>query len=129
MTFLASDLLLGRDTGSAGYDIAANYVASQFAQLGLTPAGADGTYFQPVPLLATRAMDQGRYIVRGKDGAETPLVFGEDVLVSRPVGPAHRHVAAPLVFVGYGLVAPERGRDDYKGALTVDRISCTACRC
>ena len=115
VTFLASDLLLGRDTGSVGYDIAANYVASQFAQLGLTPAGTAGTYFQPVSLLATRAMDQGRYIVRDKTSAETPLVFGEDVLVSRPVGPSHRHVAAPMVFVGYGLVAPERGRDDYKG--------------
>jgi Zn-dependent M28 family amino/carboxypeptidase len=115
MTFLASDLLRGREAGSPGFDIAANYVASQFLQLGLKPAGGDGTYFQKVPLLATRPIDQGRFVVRGKDGAQVPLVFAEDVMVGRPVGPSERHVAAPLVFVGYGLVAPERGRDDYKG--------------
>ena len=115
MTFLASDLLRGREAGSPGYDIAANYVASQFAQLGLTPAGGNGSYFQKVPLVATRPIDQGRFIVRGKDGAEVPLVFGEEVMVGRPVGPSERRVSAPLVFVGYGLVAPERGRDDYKG--------------
>src|SRR5690349_6183806 len=77
VTFLASDLLQGREAGSAGYDIAANYVASQFAQLGLKPGGANGSYFQPVPLLAARSADEGRVVVRGKDGAEVPLVFGE----------------------------------------------------
>lgn len=115
ITFLASDLLQGREAGSAGFDIAANYVASQFAQLGLKPAGANGGYFQPVPLLATRPADEGRFVLRGRDGAEVPLVFGEDVMVGRPVGPAERKVSAPLVFVGYGVASPERKRDDYKG--------------
>jgi Zn-dependent M28 family amino/carboxypeptidase len=122
ITFLASDLLQGREAGSAGFDIAANYVASQFAQLGLTPAGGGGSYFQPVPLLATRPLDEGRFVVRGKDGVAIPLVFGEEVMVGRPVGPSERHVAAPLVFVGYGLVAPEHGRDDYKGLDVAGRI-------
>ena len=115
ITFLASDLLLGREAGSPGFDIAANYVASQFAQLGLKPAGANGTYFQPVPLLATRPVDEGRFVLRGKDGDEVLLVFAQDVIVGRPVGPAERHVSAPLVFVGFGVVAPEHKRDDYKG--------------
>ncbi|HEY0651332.1 M28 family metallopeptidase [Phenylobacterium sp.] len=115
VTFLASDLLQGREAGSPGYDIAASYVASQFAQLGLKPAGRDGTYFQPVPLVAFRPMDEGRFVVRGKDGVETPLSFGDEVMVGRPPGPVERKVAAPLVFVGFGVVAPERKRDDYKG--------------
>lgn len=115
VTFLASDLLQGREAGSPGFDIAADYVASQFAQLGLKPAGADGSYFQPVPLVAVRPTDEGRFVVRGKDGSETPLVFGEDVMAGRPFGPPERRVSARLVFVGYGVVAPERGRDDYKG--------------
>ena len=115
IAFLASDLLEGRETGSPGYDIAANYVASQFAQLGLKPAGVDGTYFQPVPLTAVRPMDEGRFVVRGKDGVEVPLVFGEDVMVGRPTGPTERKLSAPLVFVGFGVVAPERKRDDYAG--------------
>ena len=114
MTFLASDLLQGRESGSPGFDIAANYVASQLAQMGLTPAGVDGTYFQPVSLLATRPVDEGRFRIRSRTGQETPLVFGEDIMPGRPFGPAERHVSAPLVFVGYGMVAPERGRDDYK---------------
>lgn len=115
VTFLASDLLQGREAGSPGYDIAASYVASQFAQLGLKPIGANGSYFQPVPLLAVRPADEGRLVVRGKDGAEVPLVFGEDVMPGHPYGPAERKVAAPMVFVGFGVVAPEHKRDDYKG--------------
>src|SRR5689334_16054743 len=94
VTFLASDLLQGREAGSPGYDIAAAYVASQFAQLGLKPMGKDASYFQPVPLVAFRPMDEGRYIVRGKDGASVPLVFGEDVMVGRPAGPVERQVSA-----------------------------------
>lgn len=122
VTFLASDLLQGRDSGSAGFDIAANYVASQLAQLGLAPAGVGGTYFQPVSLLATRPADEGRFIARTKAGRETPLVFGEDVMPGRPVGPSERRISAPLAFVGYGLVAPERGRDDYKGLDVTGKI-------
>lgn len=115
ITFLASDLLLGREAGSPGYDIAANYVASQYAQLGLKPMGQDGSYFQPVPLLAYRPKDEGRFVLRAKDGTETALVFGEDILTGKPAGPAERRVSAPLVFAGFGVVAPERKRDDYKG--------------
>ena len=49
MTFLADDLLEGRDTGSIGYDIAARYVASQLMAVGADPRGADGSWFQPIP--------------------------------------------------------------------------------
>lgn len=113
--FLASDLLEGREAGSPGYDIAANYVASQFAQLGLKPAGSNSSYFQPVPLLAVRPADEGRFVVRSKSGSEAPLIFGEDVMPGQPLGPAERKVSAPLVFVGFGVVAPEHKRDDYAG--------------
>lgn len=113
--FLASDLLQGREAGSPGYDIAANYVASQFAQLGLTPAGDKGTYFQTVPLVAFRAADKGEFVVKGRDGKAIPLVFGEEVLVGRNAGPQDHRVSAPLVFAGYGVVAPEKKHDDYKG--------------
>ncbi|MCW5761492.1 MAG: M20/M25/M40 family metallo-hydrolase [Phenylobacterium sp.] len=115
IAFLASDLLQGREAGSPGFDIAANYVASQFAQLGLKPAGADGGWFQPVPLIAVRPKDEGRYVLRDRSGARTPLVFGEDVLPGRLSSVDDLAVSAPLVFVGFGVVAPERGRDDYRG--------------
>jgi Zn-dependent M28 family amino/carboxypeptidase len=115
VTFLASDLLKGREAGSEGYDIAAAYVASQFQQLGLRPAGDKGTYFQTVPLIAYRAADQGAYVLRAPDGTATELQPSVDVLVSRNPGPAERKVSAPMVFVGYGVVAPERKRNDYRG--------------
>ena len=116
MTFLASDLLQGREAGSPGFDIAANYVASQFAQLGLTPMGGQGGYFQKVPLVASRPTDEGRFVVTGKDGVARTLVFGDDVRVlGRPTGRPDLQLNAPLVFAGYGVVAPERGLDDYKG--------------
>jgi Zn-dependent M28 family amino/carboxypeptidase len=115
VTFLASDLLQGREAGSPGYDIAANYVAAQFALLGLKPAGDKGTYFQTVPMVAYRAADEGAFVVRGKDGTATPLVFGEEVLNGRNGGPRDHKVSAPLVFAGWGVVAPERKHDDYRG--------------
>lgn len=115
VTFLASDLLQGREAGSPGYDIAAAYAASQMAQLGLKPGGDKGTYFQHVPMVAYQAADQGTFVLRDKAGKTTPLVFGEDYMVSRNPVAAQTRVSAPLVFVGYGVVAPEHRRNDYSG--------------
>ena len=114
MTFLSSDLLEGRDAGSRGFDIAADYVASQFRQLGLTPAGDNGTYFQRVPLWASRPTSQGHVVLKGPAG-DVPLVFGEDYFPGRTPVAGETRVSAPLVFVGFGVVAPEHNRDDYKG--------------
>ena len=113
MTFLASDLLEGRDSGSPGFDIAAEYVASQFRQLGLTPAGDNGTYFQKVPLWASRPTDKGDVIFKGPTG-NVALVFGEDYFPGRSPIAGETRVSVPMVFVGYGVVAPEQGRDDYR---------------
>jgi Zn-dependent M28 family amino/carboxypeptidase len=119
MTFLADDLMEGREAGSRAYDIAANYVASQFAQLGLKPAGDKGSYFQTVPLAAVRGRDEGRFVVTGK-GGEVTLTPGVDVITGKPFGPADLNISAPLVFVGYGIDAP--GRDDYRGLDVTGKI-------
>ena len=74
ISFLASDLLQGREAGTPGYDIAAAYVASQMAQLGLTPKGdrqgaaGEASYFQHVPLVAYRATDQGSLELKNPAG-------------------------------------------------------------
>lgn len=115
MAFLASDLLEGREAGTRGYDIAAEYAASQFAQLGLKPAGENGTYFQTVPMVSYRSADRGTFTLHTSDGRRVEMVPGEDQVVSRNPVQAETRVSAPLVFVGYGVVAPERGRDDYAG--------------
>ncbi|WP_426031806.1 M20/M25/M40 family metallo-hydrolase [Caulobacter sp. DWP3-1-3b2] len=115
MTFLADDLLEGREAGTRGYDIAANYVASQYALMHVKPAGGNGSYLQPVPLTAYRNASQGGVSFTGADGKSGALVFAEDYLPSAQARQAELSVTAPLVFVGYGISAPERGRDDYAG--------------
>lgn len=115
MSFLADDLLEGRESGTRGYDIAANYVASQYAVMGVKPAGDNGSYLQQVPLTAFRAASEGGVSYTGADGKSGALTFGEDYLPSAQARQAETSITAPLVFVGYGVVAPERGRDDYAG--------------
>ena len=115
MSFLADDLLEGREAGTRGYDIAANYVASQYALMHVKPAGDNGSYLQQVPLTAYRSANEGGVSYTGADGKSGALVFGEDYLPSAQARQAETSVTAPLVFVGYGVVAPERGRDDYAG--------------
>jgi len=116
MAFLASDQLRGREAGTADFDIAAAYVASQMEQLGLKPLGGDGkSYVQPVPLLSFRAADPGALVLKDAQGKSEPLKFGEDYLVRGSPFGATVKLTAPLVFAGFGVVAPEHGRDDYAG--------------
>jgi hypothetical protein len=112
--FLASDEMKGREAGTAEYDIAARYVAAQFETMGLKPAGAKGSYIQPVPLVTFRAAEQGSVkLVSG--GKETALEFGVDYLPgANPLMP-WQNLDAPLVFAGFGVVAPKFKRDDYAG--------------
>lgn len=115
VTFLADDLLRGRDTGSEGYRIAANYVAAEFARLGLTPAGDDGTYFQEVPF-KTAQVDADASTMSVTVGDQTrDLVMGDDFFMSGSVKNPMGEVTADLVFAGYGVHAPEIGHDDLAG--------------
>lgn len=109
--FLADDLLEGRDAGTRGYDLAAKYVASQYQALGLTPAGADGSWYQQVPLQKSTLIDPaGAVTIGGKSFAN-----GGDVLFGASAREAAQRIEAPVVFVGFGMIAPERGIDDYQG--------------
>lgn len=110
--FLAHDLLEGRDTGSKGYGIAAEYVASQFLQSGIAPAGTDG-YMQSVPL-RRRTLEDARLTLQ-TSGETVELTNGRDVAID--ASPLHtlENLDLPLVFVGWGISAPELGLDDYRG--------------
>lgn len=112
--FLASDEMKGREAGTPEYDIAARYVAAQFETMGLKPAGAIDSFIQPVPLITFRPANQGSItLVRG--ATETPLEFGLDYLPgASPLSPELIR-DAPLVFSGFGVVAPKFKRDDYAG--------------
>ena len=115
MVVLAADEMKGREAGSPGYEASADYVACQMKALGLQPMGASGSYFQTVPLVAARAKDEGKLSLKDASGKETPLVFGTDYITGGDEVFPELRMNAPLVFVGYGLVAPNHGRDDYKG--------------
>lgn len=113
--FLADDLLKGRDTGSEGYQIAANYVAAEFARLGLKPAGDDDSYFQSVPFkTATLNMDNSTMSLT-LNGEERALALGDDFFMSGSVRNPNGDAAAEVVFAGYGVHDPELGHDDLAG--------------
>jgi Zn-dependent M28 family amino/carboxypeptidase len=112
--FLASDAMKGRDAGSPEYDIAAQYVAAQFFAAGLKPGGDKGGYLQDVPLVSYKPDGEGTLAVT-RGGTATPLVFGKDYIPSPNARAKVTNLSAPVVFVGYGIVAPQYGRDDFRG--------------
>ncbi len=107
---LASDAFEGRAPGTAGETTTIDWLIAQFKAMKLSPGGPDGSWTQAVPLVHTRL---GQGSVRA--GA-TPLLQGRDVYLSTVRGVDRVAIAdAPMVFVGYGVTAPERGWDDFKG--------------
>ncbi len=115
MRFLSDGLLQGRAPGTAGYDIAAAYVATQMESMGLKPAGVNGTWFQQVPLRKFSIVPEKSSLELLRDGKAETLIFNTDyVAVGDPIN-AETMLEAPLVFVGYGITAPEMGHDDYAG--------------
>ncbi|HEY2049531.1 MAG TPA: M28 family metallopeptidase [Caulobacteraceae bacterium] len=112
---LESDPFQGRAPGTPGETVTVDYLIARFKALGLQPGGVDGGWTQPVPLVRTQIGKPQALRITGL-GAPVELVDGTDVSLGT-VRPVDRVAIqnAPLVFVGYGVHAPERGWDDYKG--------------
>ena len=114
--FLADDLLEGRGPGTRGGDIAAKYIGTQFSLYGLQPAGDNGTYFQKVPLYAVHTIeDQTKFSFAPESGTPIELTYGSDYVTKDQTGAASADIDAPIVFVGYGIDAPEYHWDDFAG--------------
>ncbi len=114
VAFLASDHLEGRDTGSRGHAIAADYVASQFQAIGLEPAGDNGGWFQQVPFRrASHERPPALSITLG--GRQHALDAVKDASVRPSVTEKSRNLSAGFVFVGYGIKDRRYGIDDYRG--------------
>jgi Zn-dependent M28 family amino/carboxypeptidase len=123
--FLSDDLLEGRGPGMRGGEIAAQYIATQFALYGLKPAGDDGTYLQQVNFVGTKTIGAKTHFSlvpkRPEGGGMSimlyshDLTYGDDYTVSNRKLTESVDIKAPIVFVGYGIVAPEFGWDDYAG--------------
>lgn len=112
---LASDEFEGRSMGTAGEEKTIAYLAKQFEMAGLEPGGENGSWTQTVPMIRTKLMEPMEFTF-SRAGGSVPLRFPEDIYVSTVRETQDATIAkAPIVFVGYGVTAPERGWDDFKG--------------
>lgn len=112
--FLADDLLEGRGPGTRGDQLGQRYIATQFEALGLKPAADNASWYQPVPLVGTKTHPPATITFRrGDDSLE--LKYSDDFMAN--AGRPAKQLGfrnAEVVFVGYGIVAPEFDWDDYK---------------
>ncbi len=112
---LASDEYEGRFPGTKGEQLSINYIADQFKKAGLKPGNTDGTYLQKVPVVGITP-DPNTALTFAKGAATQTLKFKEDVVAwSKRVQRTVSLDKSDVVFVGYGVQAPEFNWDDYKG--------------
>ena len=122
--FLSDDMLEGRGTGARGGELAAKYIASQLEELGAKGAGENGSFFQPVSLVGVKADPATTLTISGASGSET-FKFADDFVAFTGAQTEQVDVDADMVFVGYGISAPEqkwndyKGNDDYRGKILV----------
>jgi Zn-dependent M28 family amino/carboxypeptidase len=113
--FLSDDRLEGRGTGAKGGETAALYIAEQFDAMGLKGAGAKGSFWQPVSLVGVKADPKTELRINGPSGAEA-FKFADDFVAFTGAQTEHVSVNTDLVFVGYGIDAPEQKWNDYKSS-------------
>lgn len=114
VAFLADDLLEGRAPGSRGDRLAARYIAAQFQRSGLQPP--PGGWFQPVPLIGWRPDPREISVEFEVSDRRLPIRYPADVVLWTAAGAGAADIAGDLVFVGYGVVAPEYDWDDFGDA-------------
>jgi Zn-dependent M28 family amino/carboxypeptidase len=113
--FLSDDLLEGRGPGQRGGSIAVQYIAAEFAQNHLKPAGDNGTYLQKVPMVGLTTLPQSTFEFVPLNGAPVNVKFAKEITAYGETAEPTVDVDADVVFVGYGIEAPEYKWDDYKG--------------
>jgi Zn-dependent M28 family amino/carboxypeptidase len=118
LEFLADDALEGRRPGTRGGELAAKYIAAQFERLGLQPAGDSGTYYQHVPIITLTPSPA----VRIAAPAPGDLAYRKDYVLWSMRNDSLVSLKGDLVFVGYGIVAPDYQWDDYRGLDVKNKI-------
>ena len=113
--FLSNDLLEGRAPGTRGGDIAANYIAAQFALYGLKPAGDNGSFLQKVDFVGSKTLPSTSASLQPAQGEAIKLKLTEDYVAGNQTQTDSVEIDAPIVFVGYGIEAPEYKWNDFKG--------------
>jgi len=115
VSFLADDLLEGREAGTRGHEIAASYIASQFGLLGVKPGGQNGGYFFKVDLLESSLTGPAPALTVTTSRGTQTLKHRGNAFVRGPIAGGAANLSAPLVFVGFGMKDAAVGYDDYKG--------------
>ncbi|HSN52373.1 MAG TPA: M28 family metallopeptidase [Woeseiaceae bacterium] len=115
LEFLAADARKGRMTGTPEYDEAADYVARQFEAIGLVPGGEDGGWFQPVPMLANRIDVESATVVFHQEDEEQVQRFRDDFVMGGDAVRPETEIRAEVVFVGFGIHAPDMNYSDFDG--------------
>ena len=110
LEFLADDALEGRRPGTRGGELAAKYIAAQFERLGLEPAGDSGTYYHHVPIITLTPNPT----LKVSGSAPSELAYRDDYVLWSMRNDSTTKATGELVFVGYGIVAPEYDWNDYK---------------
>ena len=114
LRFLADDFLEGRGTGQKGGRLAALYLETRFRLLGLEPAASKDSYLQDVPLVGVETQPQSQLVITAGD-RRFEARWLDDYVAGSETQKEQEEIDAPLVFVGYGIVAPEYRWDDFKG--------------
>jgi Zn-dependent M28 family amino/carboxypeptidase len=115
LQFLSSDLLEGRGTGARGGNVAAAYIATQFELAGLKPMGDNKTYLQKVPLIGLTTQPQTFLEFIPAKGDPMKLKYLDDFVANAQSLKTEEKIDAPMIFVGFGVNAPEFGWNDYAG--------------
>lgn len=110
---LANDSMLGRGTGQLGGELAAQYIASKFDEIGLQKINND--YFQNVPMIKNSVIEKGTEMIICNQGIKDTLDLYSDFLLSKYTNNAFIPKETEMVFVGYGIIAPEFDYNDYQG--------------
>jgi Zn-dependent M28 family amino/carboxypeptidase len=112
---LSSDEFQGRGPGQAGDAKTVEYLASKFAAAGLKPGGSDGSWFQEVPLRVFERQPTVNITLKANKIGSKSLIVGKDITLSSHRAGHNQLTDAPIVFVGYGIKAPEKGWDNFAG--------------
>ncbi|HET9480134.1 MAG TPA: hypothetical protein VFP98_00115, partial [Candidatus Polarisedimenticolia bacterium] len=122
MRFLSDDLLEGRGTGARGGDIAAAYIAAYLNLSALWPGGPGNSYLQKVPLVGAATQEGSRLEFTGSQSPVRALTWKDDFVLWTETQKPQLDSSGEVVFVGYGVVAPEHSWDDYKGVDVTGKV-------
>lgn len=121
LQFLGSDLFEGRGTGTRGGNLASKYIAFELSNMGVAPFGDNGTYYQNIPLHGSTPLPSSEMRIIS-DSGDTLLSMFEDYVMIKSLEKSYLPVASEMVFVGYGIVAPEYDHNDYQLVDVRDKI-------